>query len=470
MARNLARTLVMLGALLVAESVGGTAPLGVPRSNPLRPRNHGALYTLRIEKWHPPDRSAVYGGHAARAVDRVIARIQAGKLDDELPAVLDALAEHRSAIQGDKTKFGRARAHWLWSSGQGTSGQYERWSQVMPARTVVTLSTGEKIHVTARDSDGDFAHTDPAHIAKIVNECVPLYKKALRPDLPLKDIVETVGQIHWWLTQAAPFRRGSAGIADMLTKSILLRQGIEVSPWAEGISPDLDGFLVPEAKAFGAAYHTLFSEPLRRGEEVLHFPKHPLRLVIYPSSGESGPIPKVRIYTRREEKPEGFDGQTSKPVPDVGPTEHASYGLAFGTPIEDAKWRAEWFAVFAPRSRAKDPRIAALTLHHRIGLPEDATAQLLALEPAVANELVKRLPGSYLADVLRIGHALASTFPAEAERWGNPLQLAADPDRLLALIERAREPMFRNSHVSLRLPEDAQQLADHLRAIAARLR
>lgn len=74
---------------------------------------------------------------------------------------------------------------------------------------------------------------------------------------PEKVIRETA-RIHWWLATAMPYARGSAAIADALTKVIFVHHGISAGEWAKGITPDVVAFMVSE-KTFVEIYPQLFA-------------------------------------------------------------------------------------------------------------------------------------------------------------------------------------------------------------------
>lgn len=54
--------------------------------------------------------------------------------------------------------------------------------------------------------------------------------------------IEEVAEFHWLFTQTMPYQRGSAGIADTMTKILFDHLGIATCRWKEGFRPDLQAF------------------------------------------------------------------------------------------------------------------------------------------------------------------------------------------------------------------------------------
>ncbi len=79
-------------------------------------------------------------------------------------------------------------------------------------------------------------------------------------------IVDSTAQIHWLMSQARPYVRGSAGIADILCKTIFEAKGIQVSEYKEGINPNIEAFFL-HIDDFCKKYPSFFSEPLKPMEK-----------------------------------------------------------------------------------------------------------------------------------------------------------------------------------------------------------
>ena len=82
------------------------------------------------------------------------------------------------------------------------------------------------------------------HIKEIYNG-LDSYKASSKDEKTLSKINKDVAEIHWYFTQVMPYRNGSAGIADVLTKTIYESLGVQVSPWKKGIAPDLEALVTP---------------------------------------------------------------------------------------------------------------------------------------------------------------------------------------------------------------------------------
>jgi hypothetical protein len=75
-------------------------------------------------------------------------------------------------------------------------------------------------------------------------------------------VLGMVAQVHWWFSQAMPYRRGSAAVGDMLTKALLQFHGITTPSWREGVAPDLEAFC-SGLEEYVAGYEALFVSPPR---------------------------------------------------------------------------------------------------------------------------------------------------------------------------------------------------------------
>jgi len=78
-----------------------------------------------------------------------------------------------------------------------------------------------------------------------------LFPRLMRANLTPGEVIDGVAELHWWLAHAYPNLRGSAAVADSMTKVILMAHGIEPGRWKgdspshRGISPDIEAFLRP---------------------------------------------------------------------------------------------------------------------------------------------------------------------------------------------------------------------------------
>ncbi len=101
-------------------------------------------------------------------------------------------------------------------------------------------------------------------IEKILSHIETLYEKLLNSNLDPKETIKIVAEIHWWLSHAQIYRRGSALIADVTVKTILFAHAILPAHWANGISPDIKA-LCTSLEEYIEIYPKLF----RRTEDAV---------------------------------------------------------------------------------------------------------------------------------------------------------------------------------------------------------
>ena len=78
----------------------------------------------------------------------------------------------------------------------------------------------------------------------------------------LRQAVDLAAEVYWLLSQAWPFQRGSAGIADLSTKVIFDRLGIEVPLFKTDRYPNIEALLSP-IETFKAEYPSHFQDDFR---------------------------------------------------------------------------------------------------------------------------------------------------------------------------------------------------------------
>lgn len=120
-------------------------------------------------------------------------------------------------------------------------------------------NTGEKEKFVA-------VHTPPAtsvkpvlkHIEKLYKDVTSIKKVKTQEDLNFAN--KKIAEMHWYFTQVMPFKRGSAGIADVFTKSIYESLGVQVHPWKQGVAPDLEAY-VRNFDDYVENYPSFFEKP-----------------------------------------------------------------------------------------------------------------------------------------------------------------------------------------------------------------
>lgn len=72
---------------------------------------------------------------------------------------------------------------------------------------------------------------------------------------------ERLGRIHWAASHAWPFERGSAALADMLTKLLADMRGVSLANWRPGVEPNIEALITPDISLFARSYPHLFTTP-----------------------------------------------------------------------------------------------------------------------------------------------------------------------------------------------------------------
>lgn len=85
-----------------------------------------------------------------------------------------------------------------------------------------------------------------------------LYQRALEPGRNLTETVGDVGELHFLMSHLMPYERGSASAADLVTRAIFERRGIEVPRLKPGIVPDLEAFVTPTIEEYRRKYASMF--------------------------------------------------------------------------------------------------------------------------------------------------------------------------------------------------------------------
>lgn len=93
-------------------------------------------------------------------------------------------------------------------------------------------------------------HTNPRDFNAIWLKLEVAWKRAIAAESP-KDVVDAVAELHWWAAHMMPFKRGSAGAVDGVTKAVLGARGIEAGAWRVGKAADIEAFLRTKADFVG---------------------------------------------------------------------------------------------------------------------------------------------------------------------------------------------------------------------------
>jgi hypothetical protein len=122
---------------------------------------------------------------------------------------------------------------------------------------------GSRPRDTSGAAPGLWIHTRAADVPRVLAKARGVYDQAMTGTLELVELQRKVAELHWWLAHAMPYQRGSAAIADMLTKVIWRHRAVRVFRWNPGIVPDLEAFMLP-LQEYVAAYGGFFERPPER--------------------------------------------------------------------------------------------------------------------------------------------------------------------------------------------------------------
>jgi hypothetical protein len=171
-------------------------------------------------------------------------------------------AEHNPYYQAAQWQlFGMVRTPYFDAQPTAISGRYDSY---LPR--VIQLTGGRPYHVmpvqlngvntglmrTVFTQQGWIWQAPPSEVVPEVFQTMnTLYQATLNlkrlPASPAltEKALKNIAQIHWLFAQAMPYHRGSAGIADMLAKTLMTHLNISTPPWKNGIAPDLEALVRP---------------------------------------------------------------------------------------------------------------------------------------------------------------------------------------------------------------------------------
>ena len=84
-------------------------------------------------------------------------------------------------------------------------------------------------------------------------------RSRLSNDARLHDVCERVGKLHFFLAHCCPFKRGSAGISDMLITAIMYNHGYHHAGWNVRVSADVVALATPSSAVFAKMYRGLMA-------------------------------------------------------------------------------------------------------------------------------------------------------------------------------------------------------------------
>ncbi len=269
-----------------------------PRAN-AAPHDPAELYAIKREGFYgwDPERglsreSLTFGKRMHASVENVRERVQSGELKTAREA-MDALAQHRAKIASDigdprAADFGAPRDTPELIDGQAMTGFRGKYRYVMeryaaePPPPKVEVIDGQEIPLTRLDN-GAMEHVHGRNIAPLMSRAEVLYARAMDPSASVAETTAAVGELHYVLSHAMPYARGSAAIGDALTKVIFGARGIQISPWKEGIAPDLEAFLTPSRQHFVDNYGAMMDRPPTAGPSFSGSPSAPAKSPAVPA-------------------------------------------------------------------------------------------------------------------------------------------------------------------------------------------
>lgn len=103
-------------------------------------------------------------------------------------------------------------------------------------------------------------HTAVPESERIMDHAETLYKSALDPAATKPQALETIAELHWWMSHGMPDQRGSAAKTELSVRAIAQARGIDLPPLQHGIVLDLEAMTTSRAD-FVKSYASYFSRP-----------------------------------------------------------------------------------------------------------------------------------------------------------------------------------------------------------------
>ena len=115
-----------------------------------------------------------------------------------------------------------------------TDGLHEKFIEINGEKVLLKRITIDKQFFITWGHCGDAYRKLKPHLNKLFKEFKALDKN--NEDA----VIEKAGEIYWLLANATPFRRGSAGIADVVQKILFESKGLTLPPYKPEIKPDCE--------------------------------------------------------------------------------------------------------------------------------------------------------------------------------------------------------------------------------------
>jgi hypothetical protein len=120
------------------------------------------------------------------------------------------------------------------------------WMKISTGTTDIPLT------MTARVGDKTYwIHPSP----QAFRQLSPMMDKLYRQTLAMKNqpqnietrqaALRNIATLHWLLVQTMPYKRGTAGLADIMSKTLMDALKLPTGPWKAGLAPDLEALTRP---------------------------------------------------------------------------------------------------------------------------------------------------------------------------------------------------------------------------------
>jgi len=103
-------------------------------------------------------------------------------------------------------------------------------------------------------SNGTLCHTHPKLIPEILEYSGSLFNEWRDGDHSEKENLKAIAKIHWWVSNAMIYHRGSAAGAEILVSAMMARSGIQFSGFKDEYQVDLEAMTTPNVEEYIALF------------------------------------------------------------------------------------------------------------------------------------------------------------------------------------------------------------------------
>lgn len=186
----------------------------------------------------------------------------------------DKLAPFKTIHFDTKYRFYKPKADQLWKKHSDSKLYSKVYARYRPTKETLLLLSKLSLDIYPHQTKPDpqnpnyrLTSIEVSEISQVLAEVNTVFEhiKDLgnrltnHPEPPvLKALIHETAKVHWLLSHAWPYERGSATIADMFTKVVFDAYGVPTPRWKVDIDPNLHALLTPEVKDFQNDYIGLF--------------------------------------------------------------------------------------------------------------------------------------------------------------------------------------------------------------------